>query len=101
MSSQQAPMAVAVARAHVDAWGGHDYDSARASLLPALACNGITSDSEPRLGGRKRVTAEWSEKRRSRTGVDPRSKPELTAGLIELRKPGSSLATGSTAPSVG
>ena len=32
MSSQQEPTAVSVARAHVDAWGGHDYDSARASL---------------------------------------------------------------------
>jgi hypothetical protein len=34
MSSQQDPTAVSVARAHVDAWGGHDYDSARASLAP-------------------------------------------------------------------
>jgi len=34
MSSQQEPTAVAVARAHVEAWGGHDYDSARASLAP-------------------------------------------------------------------
>ena len=32
MSSQQDPTAVRVARAHVNAWGGHDYDSARASL---------------------------------------------------------------------
>jgi hypothetical protein len=32
MSSQQDPTAVTVARAHVQAWGGHDYDSARASL---------------------------------------------------------------------
>jgi hypothetical protein len=34
MSSEQDPTAVAVARAHVEAWGGHDYDSARASLAP-------------------------------------------------------------------
>jgi hypothetical protein len=34
MSSQQDPTAVAVARAHVEAWGGHDYDAARASLAP-------------------------------------------------------------------
>jgi hypothetical protein len=34
MSSQQDPTAVAVARAHVEAWGGHDYDSARTSLAP-------------------------------------------------------------------
>jgi hypothetical protein len=34
MSSQQDPTAVAVARAHVQAWGNHDYDTARASLAP-------------------------------------------------------------------
>jgi SnoaL-like domain len=34
VSSQQYPTAVAVARAHVEAWGSHDYDSARASLAP-------------------------------------------------------------------
>jgi hypothetical protein len=32
MSSQQDPAAVTIARAHVDAWGTHDYDAARASL---------------------------------------------------------------------
>jgi hypothetical protein len=36
MSSQQDPTAVAVARAHVEAWCGHDYDSARASLAPGV-----------------------------------------------------------------
>ena len=36
MSSQQDPTAVAVARAHVEAWGNRDYDSARASLAPAV-----------------------------------------------------------------
>jgi hypothetical protein len=34
MSSTQEPSAVAVARAHVEAWGTRDYDSARASLAP-------------------------------------------------------------------
>ena len=34
MSSHKDPTAVAVARAHVEAWGSHDYDSARASLAP-------------------------------------------------------------------
>jgi hypothetical protein len=34
MSSKQDPTAVAVARAHVESWGDHDYDSARASLAP-------------------------------------------------------------------
>jgi hypothetical protein len=32
--SDQDPIAVAVAKAHVDAWGAHDYDRARASLAP-------------------------------------------------------------------
>jgi hypothetical protein len=36
MSSQENPAAVAVARAHVEAWGSHDYDSARASLAPEV-----------------------------------------------------------------
>jgi hypothetical protein len=36
MSTQQDPTAVAVARAHVEAWGSHDYDSARASLAPEV-----------------------------------------------------------------
>jgi hypothetical protein len=36
MSSQQDPSAVAVARAHVEAWGSHDYDAARASLAPEV-----------------------------------------------------------------
>jgi hypothetical protein len=36
MSSQQEPTAVAVARAHVEAWGGHDYDLARASVAPEV-----------------------------------------------------------------
>jgi ketosteroid isomerase-like protein len=34
MSSQQEPTAVAVARAHIDAWGNQDYDAARAALAP-------------------------------------------------------------------
>jgi hypothetical protein len=36
MSSQQEPTAVAVARAHVDAWGVHDYDVARGALAPEV-----------------------------------------------------------------
>jgi hypothetical protein len=36
MSSQQDPTAVAVARAHVEAWGSHDYDSAQARLAPGV-----------------------------------------------------------------
>jgi hypothetical protein len=36
MSSQQEPTAIAVARAHVEAWGSHDYDSAQTSLAPEV-----------------------------------------------------------------
>lgn len=36
MSSQQESAAVAVARAHVDAWGGHDYNQARGTLAPEV-----------------------------------------------------------------
>jgi hypothetical protein len=36
MSSQQDPTAVAVARAHVDAWARHDYGSARERLAPEV-----------------------------------------------------------------
>jgi SnoaL-like domain len=34
MPSQQHPLAVQTARAHVQAWGSHDYDTARESLAP-------------------------------------------------------------------
>ena len=34
MSAQQESPAVAIARAHVDAWGSHDFDTARAMLAP-------------------------------------------------------------------
>ena len=36
MSSPQESIAVAVARAHVDAWGIHDYDAARGALAPEV-----------------------------------------------------------------
>jgi hypothetical protein len=36
MSSQQDATAAAVCRAHVEAWGGHDYDAALASLARNL-----------------------------------------------------------------
>jgi hypothetical protein len=45
MSSQQDPTAVAVARAHVEAWGGHDYDSARSSLAPEVHVTVTSVDS--------------------------------------------------------
>jgi SnoaL-like domain len=36
MSSDEDPIAVAVARSHVEAWGNHDYDTARESLAPGV-----------------------------------------------------------------
>jgi hypothetical protein len=36
MPSRQESTAVAVARAHVDAWGVHDYDVARGALAPEV-----------------------------------------------------------------
>ena len=36
MSSQQESNAVSAARAHVDAWGNHDYDRARVALAPEV-----------------------------------------------------------------
>lgn len=46
MSSQQDPAAVAVARAHVAAWGSHDYDSARASLASDVHVLAVSVDPE-------------------------------------------------------
>jgi hypothetical protein len=46
MSSQKDPTAVAVARAHVEAWGSHDYDSARASLAPDVHVSVTSVDPE-------------------------------------------------------
>lgn len=36
MSTEHDPAAIAVARAHVEAWGAQDYDSARASMAPEV-----------------------------------------------------------------
>ena len=34
MSAQQESPAVAIARAHVEAWSNHDFDTARSMLAP-------------------------------------------------------------------
>jgi SnoaL-like domain len=50
MSSQQDPNAVAVARAHVEAWGAQDYESARAGLAPEVHVVVTSVDSDaPRV----------------------------------------------------
>jgi len=46
MSSQQDPIAVAVARAHVEAWGNHEYDKARASLAADVHVLAVSVDPE-------------------------------------------------------
>jgi hypothetical protein len=47
MSSRQEPTAVAVARAHVDAWGNHDYNAARARLASDVRVVASTVDPMP------------------------------------------------------
>ena len=50
MSSQQDPTAVRVTRAHVHAWGGHDYDAARASLASDVHVVAMSVDPDaPRV----------------------------------------------------
>ena len=44
MSAQSDPIAVAVARAHVEAWSNHDYDQARASLAPDVHVLAVSVD---------------------------------------------------------
>jgi hypothetical protein len=46
MSAQQHPTAVAVARAHVEAWGNQDYDKARARLAPDVHVLAVSVDPE-------------------------------------------------------
>jgi hypothetical protein len=48
MSAQSDPIAVAVARAHVEAWSNHDYDQARASLAPDVHVLAVSVDRERR-----------------------------------------------------
>jgi hypothetical protein len=43
MSAPHESPAVAVARAHVDAWSNHDYDTARSGLAPDVHVTAITT----------------------------------------------------------
>jgi hypothetical protein len=65
MPSELDPTAVAVARAHVEAWGAQDYDSARGSLAPDVHV--VVSSVDP---GAPRVDT---------TGID-----DYMQGLIEF-----------------
>jgi limonene-1,2-epoxide hydrolase len=43
MSAQHEPHAVAIARAHVEAWSNHDFDAARNSLAPDVRVTATTT----------------------------------------------------------
>jgi hypothetical protein len=47
MSAQQESPAVAVARAHVQAWTNHDFDAARSALAPDVRVTAITTQPMP------------------------------------------------------
>jgi len=43
MSAQQESTAVAIARAHVEAWSNHDFDAARTALAPDVKVTAVTT----------------------------------------------------------
>ena len=43
MSTQPEPPAVAIARAHVEAWSNHDFDAARSALAPDVKVTAATT----------------------------------------------------------
>jgi SnoaL-like protein len=47
MSAQQESPAVAVARAHVEAWTNHDFDTARRALAPGVRVTAVTTQPMP------------------------------------------------------
>jgi hypothetical protein len=47
MSAQQESPAVAIARAHVEAWSKHDYDTARSGLAPDVRVTATTTQPMP------------------------------------------------------
>ena len=47
MSAQQESPAVAIARAHVEAWGRHDFDKARSMLAPDVRVRVTTTAPYP------------------------------------------------------
>ena len=47
MSAPREPQAVTVARAHVEAWSHHDYDTARSGLAPDVHVTAITTMAFP------------------------------------------------------
>jgi SnoaL-like domain len=47
MAAQQDPPAVAVARAHVEAWSNHDFDTACKALAPDVRVTATTTQPTP------------------------------------------------------
>ena len=47
MSAQQESPAIAVARAYVEAWSNHDFDSARSALAPDVRVTATTTQPMP------------------------------------------------------
>ena len=47
MSTQPEPTAVAIARAHVEAWSSHDFDTARNGLAPDVHVTATTTMTGP------------------------------------------------------
>jgi hypothetical protein len=47
MAPQPEPTAVAVARAHVEAWSNHDFDTARSGLAPDVRVTATTTQPAP------------------------------------------------------
>jgi hypothetical protein len=47
MSAQHEPPAVAIARAHVEAWSNHDFDTARDGLAPDVRVTATTTQPFP------------------------------------------------------
>jgi len=47
MSAQHESPAIAVARAHVEAWTNHDFDAARGALAPDVRVTAVTTQPMP------------------------------------------------------
>jgi SnoaL-like protein len=47
MSAQHESPAVAIARAHVEAWSNHDFDAARSGLAPGVRVTSTTTQPMP------------------------------------------------------
>ena len=47
MSAQQESPAIAIARAHVEAWSNHDFDAARSALAPDVRVTATTTQPMP------------------------------------------------------